>query len=258
MSVTIPGYGAALLRLANAVPGLSAAGVVNGATFQSGPVAPGEIVSLFGSGLGPPTPAYLTLTNPRLVANSLQGVRVYFDGVPAPLLYASSGQVNIVVPYSVAGKSTTQLQLEYLGVMSNSVALQVAATAPGIFSTTGSGQGQAAIVNAIDGSVNSTLHPAARGNWVSIFATGAGATTPDGVDGIVASLPLPASNAAVSVTMGGLPCPIEFQGAAPGLVSGVLQINAQVPAGLSPGPAVPIQIRIGSVTSPPAVTVAVQ
>ncbi len=78
MQVTIPGYGAALLRLSNATPSLTAAGVVNGASFQSGPVSPGEIVSLFGSAIGPPTPASLALTNPRLVANSLQGVQVLF------------------------------------------------------------------------------------------------------------------------------------------------------------------------------------
>jgi hypothetical protein len=95
MQVTIPGYGAALLRLSNATPNLTVAGVVNGATFQSGPVAPGEIVS-------------------------------------------SSEQVNAVVPYSVAGKSATVLQIEHLGVLSNPVTLQVAATAPGVFSMTGS------------------------------------------------------------------------------------------------------------------------
>ena len=258
MQVTIPGYGAALLRLANATPSLTASGIVNGATFQSGPVAPGEIVSLFGSGLGPPTPALLTLTNPRLVANSLESVRVFFDGVPAPLLYASSGQVNVVVPYAVAGKSTTQLQLEYLGVLSNPVALQVAATAPGVFSVTGSGRGPGAILNARDESLNSALNPAARGDWVSIFATGGGVTTPASVDGFLASAPLPAPNAEVSVTIGGLPCQLNYEGAAPGLVTGVLQINAQVPSGLTPGPAVPVQVRIGSVTSTDVVTVAIQ
>ncbi len=258
MQVTIPGYGAALLRLANAAPSLTAAGVVNGATFQSGPVAPGEIVSLFGSAIGPPAAAGLTLTNPRLVANSLQGVQVYFDGVPAPLLYASAGQVNVVVPYSVARKSTTQVQLEYLGVLSNPVTLQVAATAPGVFSITGSGQGPGAILNARDGTVNSVLNPAARGDWVSIFATGAGVTTPASIDGFVATAPLPVPIANVSVTIGGLPCQLNFEGAAPGLVSGVLQINAQVPAGLVPGPAVPIQIQIGSASSLPVVTLAVQ
>jgi uncharacterized protein (TIGR03437 family) len=86
-------------------------------------VSPGEIVSLFGSAIGPPTPASLTLTNPRLVANSLAGVQVFFDGVPAPLLYASAEQVNAVVPYAVAGQSVTVLQLEYLGVLSSPITL---------------------------------------------------------------------------------------------------------------------------------------
>jgi uncharacterized protein (TIGR03437 family) len=258
MQVTIPGYGAALLRLANAPPAITPAGVVNGATFQSGPVAPGELVSIFGSAIGPPAPAFLTLTNPRLVANSLQGVQVSFDGVPAPLLYASSGQVNAVVPYAVAGRAATQMQLEYLGVLSNPVTLQVAATAPGIFSIAGSGQGQGAILNARDGTINSALNPAARGDWVSIFATGAGVTTPSSIDGLVASAPLPVPNAGVSVTMGGLPCQIQFEGAAPGLVSGVLQINAKVPSGLAPDPDVPVQIRLGSAVSSAAVTVAVR
>lgn len=257
MQVTIPGYGAALLRLSNAAPIITAEGIVNGATFQYGPVSPGEVVSIFGSAIGPPTPAYLTLTNPRLVANSLQSVAVYFNGVPAPVLYASAGQVNVVVPYSVASQPTTQIQVEYLGVTSNSIVLPVAATSPGVFSLTGSGGGPGAILN-VDGSVNSSVHPAARGDWVSIFATGAGVTTPASVDGFVASTPLPVPSVPVTVSIGGVPCQVNFAGAAPGLVSGVLQINAQVPAGISPGASVPIQLNIGSAVSPSTVTVAVQ
>jgi uncharacterized protein (TIGR03437 family) len=258
MQVTLSGYGAALLRLSNASPNLTAAGVLNGASFASGPVSPGEIVSLFGTAIGPPTPASLALTNPRLVANSLAGVQVYFDGTPAPLLYASAGQVNVVVPYSVAGQSTTVLQLEYLGVLSSPIMLQVAPTSPGVFSIAGSGAGPGAILNSRDETVNSALNPAVRGDWVSIFATGAGVTTPASVDGLLASAPLPAPNANVSVTIGGLPCTTNFAGAAPGFVSGLLQINAQVPAGVAPGPAVPVQVNIGSASSPLTVTVAVQ
>jgi uncharacterized protein (TIGR03437 family) len=258
MKVTLPGYGAALLRLSNATPNLTAAGMVNAASFASGPVSPGEIVSLFGSGLGPPTPASLVMTNPRLVANSLEGVHVFFDGVPAPLLYASADQVNAVVPYSVAGRSATVLQVEYLGALSSPVTLPVAATTPGVFSISGSGQGPAAILNIPDETVNSALNPASRGNWVSIFATGAGVTTPASVDGLLASAPLPSPVANVSVTIGGLPCPLNFEGAAPGFVSGLLQINAQVPAGVTPGPAVPVQISIGSASSPLTVTLAVR
>jgi uncharacterized protein (TIGR03437 family) len=145
-----------------------------------------------------------------------------------------------------------------LGVRSNTIPVQVAAAVPGIFSIAGSGQGQGAILNARDGSVNSALNPALRGDWVSIFATGAGVTTPASVDGILASAPLPVPNAPVSVTIGGLPCLLNYQGAAPGLVSGVLQVNAQVPAGLSPGSAVPVQLAIGTVTSSAPITLAVQ
>jgi uncharacterized protein (TIGR03437 family) len=193
-----------------------------------------------------------------LVANSLAGVRVLFDGVPAPLLYASAEQVNAVVPYSVAGRSATVLQVEYLGVLSSPVTLQVAATTPGVFSIAGSGRGPGAILNVPDESVNSALNPAAPLDWVSIFATGAGVTTPASVDGLLASAPLPAPNANVSVTIGGFPCQLNFEGAAPGFVSGLLQINAQVPAGVAPGPAVPVQIAIGSASSPLTVTLAVQ
>jgi uncharacterized protein (TIGR03437 family) len=258
MQVTLPGYGAALLRLANAAPNLTASGVVNGASYASGPVSPGEIVSLFGTGLGPPMPAPLSLTNPRLVANSLQGVQVFFDGVPAPLLYASAEQVNVVVPYSVAGRSTTVLQLEYLGAMSSPIMLPVAATTPGVFSLAGSGLGPGAILNARDETVNSVSNPAAPGDWVSIFATGAGVTTPASVDGFLASAPLPAPNAHVSVTIGGLPCQINYAGAAPDLVAGVVQINAKVPGAVPPGPSVPVQVSMGSAVSPSMVTVAIQ
>ncbi len=258
MDVLLEGYGAALLRLANDAPALPAAGVVNAASYASGPVAPGEVVSLFGTAIGPPAPASLTLTNPRLVANALAGVHVLFDGVPAAALYASSGQVNAVVPYAVAGQASTQVQLEYLGIRSAPVSVPVTAVAPAIFTLNASGTGQGAILNAADLSVNSAAHPVARGAWVSIFATGAGATSPTGVDGLVPTAASYAPIANVSVTIGGLPCPVQYAGAAPGLVSGVVQINAQVPSGVTSGTAVPVQVVVGTAASQAGVTLAVQ
>jgi uncharacterized protein (TIGR03437 family) len=258
MQVVLEGYGAALLRLANASPALPAAGVVNAASYVQGAVAPGEIVALFGTALGPASPADLTLTNPKLVANSLAGIHVLFDGVPAPVLYGSAGQVNAVVPYAVAGESATQLQVEYLGTLSPPISLPVAATAPGMFTQDVSGTGPGAILNTADESVNSASNPAAPGDWVSIFATGAGATTPAGVDGLLAPGPSYPPNAKVSVTIGGLPCQIEYAGGAPGLVSGVVQINAQVPANLTPGASVPVQVAIGTASSQSGVTLAVR
>jgi uncharacterized protein (TIGR03437 family) len=148
--------------------------------------------------------------------------------------------------------------VEYLGILSPPVSLPVAATAPGIFTLDALGAGPGAILNAADNSVNSASNPVARGDWVSIFATGAGATTPAGVDGLLPSGPSYLANASVTVSIGGLNCPTNYQGAAPGLVSGVLQINAQVPTGVVPGPSVPVFVSIGGISAQPGVTVAVE
>jgi uncharacterized protein (TIGR03437 family) len=77
------------------------------------------------------------------------------------------------------------------------------------------------------------------------------------VDGMLASAQSQV-NAKVLVTMGGLPCQLNYEGAAPYLVSGVVQINAQVPAGVTPGPSVPLEIQIGDASSQQGVTLAVQ
>ena len=256
--VTLPGYGAALLRLSNAAPTLQSSRVQNSASYASGAVAPGEIISLFGSGIGPVEGAGGVFTNPRLVANSLEGLHVFFDGVAAPVLYASAKQVNTVVPFSVAGHSTTQLQLEYLGALSPPITLQVTPTATGVFTLNASGAGQAAVLNARDGSINSSANPARRGDYVSIFATGAGITTPASVDGLLGSAPLGQPNAGVSVSIGGVPCQLNFAGAAPDLVAGAIQINAQVPAGTPTGPNVPLQVTFGTTSSQSGITIAVE
>jgi uncharacterized protein (TIGR03437 family) len=260
MQVTLPGYGAALLRLSNAQPALAAAGVANAANFAAGPVAPGEIVALFGSALGPAQDANLELTNPVLVSNALEGVHVLFDGVPAPILYASAGQINTVVPYGVAGHSATQLQVEYLGAVSAPVTLPLAAISPALFTSAASGTGQGAILNLTGSPVNSAANPAARSDWVAIFGTGMGVTAPASTDGMVSTAPLGQLPAGVNVTvtMGGIPCQTNYAGAAPGLVAGVMQINAQVPAGVTPGPSVPVVVTIGGVSTQNGVTVAVK
>ena len=258
MQVTLPGYGAAFLRLSNAQPQLPATRVTSAASFTSGAVAPGEIVSLFGTALGPAAGVSLTLTNPLLAANTLAGVHVLFDGMPSTLTYASAGQVNAIVPFSVAGKPSTSLQVEYLGAVSAPIALPVAAAAPGLFTSTASGGGQGAILNNTDFTVNSAANPAARGDWVQIFGTGGGATKPASVDGLLVTPPYPQLNASVKVTMDGIVCLTNYAGAAPSLVSGVMQINAQVPAGVTPGPSVPLVVTVGEAAAQPGVTLAVK
>jgi IPT/TIG domain./Beta-propeller repeat. len=105
------------LTLTNAGGGLVPPGaVVNAASFQQGPVSPGEIITVFGSNLGPDQIALLQLTPTGSVATSLADVRVLFDGIPAPLIYVSAGQLSAIVPYRVAAKTTTQMQVEYKGI----------------------------------------------------------------------------------------------------------------------------------------------
>ena len=257
MQVTLPGYGAALLRLANSGPSLASIGVVNAASYVSGPVAPGEILSLFGSNIGPSEGTPGVFTNPRLVANSLAGIQVFFDGVPAPVLYGSSKQVNTVVPFTVAGHATTQLQLEYLGVFTTPLALPVALTAPAVFSLDATGKGGAAVLNQ-NGTINSSANPAHPGDTIAIFATGTGSTTPASYDGLLNAVPLPTPNAGVLVTIGGASAHVTFAGAAPGLIAGALQINAQIPSGTSTGSNVPLQVTMGTAASQTGITVAIQ
>jgi len=265
MQVTLAGYGAALLRLSNALPNLPAAQVVNAGSYAGGAVAPGEIVALYGSALGPAAGVDLQLTNPYLVSNALAGVHVLFDGVPAPITYASAAQVNAVVPYGVANQSSTTLQVEYLGALSAPVVLPVVAAAPGLFTANASGTGPGAILNNADYSVNSPANPVAIGGYVDIYFTGAGATTPTSTDGLLVTAPYPMvpSKVPVTVTMGGIPCqtttdPNFYAGAAPYLISGLTQITVQVPTGVTPGSSVPLLVTVGGASAQSGVTLAVE
>jgi uncharacterized protein (TIGR03437 family) len=237
---------------------LSAAGIVNAASFKSGGVAPGEIVTIYGSGFGPVTIATAELTaDRRSLAKQLSATRVLFDGVPSPMVYSVDGQLSAVVPYAVAGKQTAAVQVEYVGVRSNSVMLPVVGASPALFTATQTGTGQAAVLNQ-DYSYNDASRPAARGEIVMLYGTGEGATRPEGVDGQLAVAPFPSPVLPVKVLIGGVEARVAYAGGAPGLVAGTIQINAIVPEEIAPGPAVPVIIRIGEFESPAGVTVAVR
>jgi uncharacterized protein (TIGR03437 family) len=235
--------------------------VVNAASFQMGPVAPGEVVTLAGSGIGPSTPAGLALDANGSVATSLGGVQVMFNGVAAPLVYVSASQINAAVPYQVAGASTLSVQVSYGGQTSNALPMTPAATMPGIFTYDGSGAGQAAMINQ-DNSYCSSAKPAPKGSYVVMYVTGEGQTNPGGVTGKVTgtstSGPLtPQPTLPVAVTIGGLPANVAFYGEAPGMVAGVMQLNVQIPAAVASGTQ-PISVTVGNQTTQSGVTVAVQ
>jgi uncharacterized protein (TIGR03437 family) len=234
------------------VPGI--ASVVDAASYSGGQVSPGEMITIFGTSIGPALPAAAT----AVVPTSLGGMQVTFDGTPAPLLYASTGQINAVVPFEVAGQSSVQLVITQSSGQSLSATVPVFSANPSIFSANASGTGQAAVINA-DKTHNSAANPAARGSAISIYVTGAGVTNPPSQDGLLTSATNPPLIAQpVTVTIGGQNAPVTYQGAAPGLVAGMSQINAQVPTNIAAGSSVSLTLEVGSTKSRNTVTIAVK
>jgi uncharacterized protein (TIGR03437 family) len=235
--------------------------VVSGASLQPGAVSPGEIVTLFGNGVGPATPATgtsFTPTSSDTVPTTLADVTVTFNNVPAPLIFVAAGQINAIVPYEVAGQTSVPVVVQNNGATSASFTVPVTAVAPDIFALSDTGNGQGAILN-FDASVNGTGNPAAPGSIISIYATGEGQLVPAGTTGCITggTLPVPKPVAAVSVTVGGLPATIDYAGEAPDEVCGLLQVNATLPSSLSAGPQ-PVVLTIGtSSNTNQAITVAV-
>jgi uncharacterized protein (TIGR03437 family) len=237
---------------------ISANGIVSAASYAGGNVAPGEIVTVFGSGFGPNTLATLQLDGRGYVGTMVADTQVLFDGIPGAMIYAVAGQVSAVVPYAISRMSSVPVQVTYQGQASNIVSVPVSTAVPGIFTGDASGHGQGAIVNQ-DGTMNSPDNPAPVGSVISLYTTGEGQTVPDGVDGKPAVYPAPVPVAQpVSARIGGVSAPVQYAGGAPGEVAGVMQVNVQIPQGLSASSAIPIVIRVGGHESQTNVTLAIK
>ena len=233
---------------------LQSSGVLNAASLLPGPVAPGQLVRLAGSAIGP-----ATVEKPTVAPSStaLTGTAVLFDGMPAPLISAALNQIDIAVPYGVAGKSVTQMEVMSGGQVIAGLGLPVVEAVPGIFTVDSSGTGQGAILNQ-DSTVNSVSNPALKGSTVVLFATGAGQTNPPGMDGQVARLVLPKPVLPVSVRIGGIDAEILYAGAAPNFVAGVLLATCRIPMTVTSGQAVPVVLKVRTASSQPGVTMAIR
>jgi len=231
--------------------------VVNAASQVAGSVAPGEILTIYGFGAGPSNTAGFRLDTSGLVATNLNRAQVLFDGRPAPMIYGSAYQANVIVPYELAGQSTTTITLRYSDITSAPWALPVAASVPGIFTFDSTGAGQAAVLNQ-DNSRNSASNPALRGSVIQIYATGEGQTEPAGVTGSLNGTHSKKPVLQVKVTIGGQDASVQYAGSVENSVAGLLQVNAVVPQTVTPGPAVPVSISVGGVPSQSGATIAVK
>ncbi len=237
-------------------PVITAAGVVNAGSYAGNGVAPGEIVTIFGTNLGPGTLVSNTVTNGTL-GTSAGGTTVRFDGVAAPLLYSSGGSVSVVVPYETFGKAATSIQVQYQSGLSNTVSVPIVTASPAIFTLDASGKGPGAILN-VDFTLNSANRPVARGGAVMVYGTGEGQTNPGGSNGLIAVAASPFPILPVTASVGGKPAQVLYGGAAPGLVAGAFQVNVLIPADAPSGAAIPIVITVGDKSSRADVTVAIQ
>jgi uncharacterized protein (TIGR03437 family) len=214
--------------------------VVDAASQRADPVSPGKIVVIYGQ-----------------FGTDFGGTAVSFNGIAAPVLYASATQVTMVVPYAVTG-TTAQVKVTYQGQVSDAFTVPVAPSAPSLFASNQTGAGQAAAFNAVDGTANTAANPVKIGDSISLYATGEGQTAPAGVDGKLGGSVPAHPLLQVSVTVGGIPAPFQYAGGVEGQVAGLMQVKVQIPSGVQPGGYVPVVLRVGDAsTTPGAVWIAV-
>ena len=215
--------------------GFLSTGVLNAASLIPGPVSPGEIITLFGN---------LPNTQPLL----------FFNGIPAPVLYAGLNQVNVIVPFGLALDAPANLEVR-TGSGSAIVPVPVAPVTPAIFTLGDAGMGQGAILNQ-DYTTNSPSNPATRGSIVVLYGTGFGMLDSQPVDGKIADRAVN-TQLGVTASIAGVSAEVTYAGAAPGLVAGVVQVNVRVPEGLTPNLAAPVSLTVGQAVTP-VVTVAIR
>lgn len=249
--------GVGVFGLLGGAPAASISSLSSAAGTAAGVIAPGEIVTVKGTGLGPAAGASFALdaVTGGVDAN-LAGTQVMIGGIAAPVLYASATQVNAIAPYAVAGMTQVDVQVSYQQNAPASISAQVANAEPAIFTVNMNGSGQAAAVNQ-DGSANGPSNPAEPGSYVSVYFTGGGATAPAGITGSVNGGTLKYLVQQPTATVGGVAAQVTFAGAAPGYVDGLNQLNLQL-TGNTPSGAQQVMLSSGGVMSAAGVTIYVK
>jgi uncharacterized protein (TIGR03437 family) len=243
---------------AGATPKVTQQGVVHAASAQGGvPIAPGGLISVYGQDLAESMGVSSGLPLPE----QLNGAQVLLGDQLLPILYTSSDQLNVQVPYGVPVNTQYQLSVQRGNALSVPQQLVVSAAQPGIFTVNQQGTGQGSIVKSDGVTLAQPGTPASIGETIVIYCAGLGTVTPRVSEGVAPPgvPPLSKTDNDVTVMIGGKAARVDFSGLTPG-DPGLYQINAVVPSGIATGDAVPVVISVAGQTSPtsPAVTIAVR
>lgn len=237
---------------AAATPLPAVAGTVDDASYVT-PVVAGSIAAVFGTNL---SVGQAASTEPAPLPTTLAQSSSTVGGKTAPLYFAMPTQVNLQIPWELAGQTQASIVTTVNGVASAEENVALAPFAPGIFTMNAMGTGQGAVLIASTYQLAGASTPVSRGAYVAIFCTGLGAVTNQPATGAASTGALSFALTTPTVTIGGASASVTYAGLAPGFV-GLYQVNALVPPGISPGSAVPLVIAMGNTTSN-AVTIAVQ
>jgi len=237
---TIQSHGLLAAITTTAPPAVSANGIVNGATFAAGPLAPGSIAALFGTNLTDngssclPPACNPTFRADKRLSATLAGAQVEINGIPVPMFYASPIQLGIQIPAELPTEGTASVQVIVDGQSSTASTINLGAFSPGIF---------AGGITHADNTAVVTASPAVAGETLVIYATGLGKTS-----SVVGTGETPTGTVTTSttptVTIDGIPAQVRFSGMA-GCCVGVNQINVLVPSGIRPATTVPVIVSIG-------------
>jgi uncharacterized protein (TIGR03437 family) len=230
--------------------------MASAAIYDRTAAAPGEIVSIFGTEIGPSRPFNTAFDANGNVSQELGGMTVTIGGLPAPMLYADPGQINLVAPYGMATSGEVPVEIRRSGSLIAAFLQPVSETHAALFTSDASGFGALATLNQ-DGSVNSVSNPASVGSVVSVFGTGFGVMTPAALDGATPCKAVGKPVTAFSFMVYGdgagpsfsAPATVEYIGNAPCLVQGAVQINLRLPDTVKPLDGAITLAMFGSVSS---------
>ncbi|MBL8216315.1 MAG: hypothetical protein JNK87_36690 [Bryobacterales bacterium] len=254
-------------------PGPQVQTVVNAASFVTDlpkPVlAPGEIITIFGSGMGPTTGIQASPSSnafPTTLGTPAGMVEFEINSawVAAPIIFLQANQINCQVPFTLPVGTDLKMRVTYNALTSTNFLFDGAAASPGIFTVDSSGRGQAAALNydatKLAYSLNSAANPASKGGVLIFYLTGAGAISPaPSPEGALSGTsPLPTLSSVPSVTIGGDAASVLSATAVPGALGGLVQLNVTVPTSVSAGKDLAVVITIASRSTPATATVSVK